>query len=170
MTTTRMTSLYMVVLCLIATGCVARTSSSGGPAIPADYSALPDTMVCVVDRAAPLGLTEVPAKLRSGDAVIFTDGRVQPLADVHPIHLIAGYAGEEDWLLRGDPITLGADRFSQTGGERRIEIELLRRAGEFRGILLFSGAEDSSRPNAVYVPTAPGCIFQAYVRDDLLRQ
>lgn len=130
---------------------------------------MPDTLVCVVDRLAPEGLREVPAKIRSGEVVLLVDGEIRPLDTVHPTNLIAGYAGQEDWLRRGDAVSHGGRQFARTGGERRIEIDLLRRAGEFRGIQVFSGREDASDPNALYVPTAPGCVFQAYVREDLIR-
>ncbi len=158
-----------IAVLLAASGCVRAASSPGTPNVPGEYLALPDTLVCVVTRAAPQGLMEVPAKVRAGSVVLFVDNQIQPLQAVHPIDLIAGYAGEEDWFRRGDPVTLRGERFSRTGGERRVDIDLLRRVGDFRGILLFSGLDDFSRPNALYVPSAPGCIFQAYVRDDLLR-
>ena len=147
-----------------------RTTEPPAPSAPPEYAALPDTLVCVVDRLAPQGLREVPAKIRSGSVVLLVDGQIQPLESVHPVNMIAGYAGREDWLRRGEPLTSGGRVFARTGGERRIEMALLRRADEFRGIQLFSGLEDATDPNALYVPTAPGCIFQAYVREDLIRR
>lgn len=162
-----LTQAVTLAACLLAAGCATRQGPSA-PALPAEYAVLPDTLVCVIDRAAPEGLRSVPAKNRSGEVVLFVDGAVRPLESIHPVAFIAGYAGAEDWLRRGDPISLGADRYERTGGERRIGIDLLRRAGDYQGILLFSGHEDAARPNALYVPTAPGCIFQAYVREELV--
>jgi len=158
-------------IAILGSGCVANPPRAPeGPTVPPEYSALPDALVCVIDRSAPLGLREVPAKVRGGSIVLLDGEVIRPLEEVHPVNVIAGYAGEEEWLRRGDPVTHAGARFSRTGGERRIALDLLRRAGEFQGFLLFSGQDDAAEPTALYVPTAPGCIFQAYVRDDLIRR
>lgn len=137
--------------------------------VPAEYAALPDTMVCVVDRSAPNGLREIPAKRAGSGVVLLTDGQIQPLGTVHPVNVIAGYAGQEGWLTRGDPIPFQGSTFVRYLGERRIEVDLLRRVGEHQGILLFAGA-DAQAIDALYVPTSPGCVFQGYVREDLVNR
>lgn len=152
----------------VTASCATRSGSRTTP--PPEYAALPDTVVCVVNRAAPAGLTNLPAKSRSGEILVFSEGQVLSLEALHPIDLVAGYAGREMWVQSGEQVTLGGERYSRTGGERRIDPDLLERVGEFRGILVFSGADDVTRPSAVYIPTAPGCVFQAYVREDLLRR
>lgn len=138
------------------------------PELPPEYAMLPDSLVCVVDRATPLGLRELPVKVRDDELVVLSEGQIVSLETVHPVNLIAGYAGNEAWLTRGDPLPLNDNTFTRTGGERRVQASLLQRVGEYRGILLFSGADDAPPPDALYVPTAPGCVFQPFVRDDLL--
>ncbi len=153
---------------LTATACATRAAGPAPtPAPPPDYAILPDTLVCVVDRAAASGLREITAKKRDAGIVLFLDGAIRPLESVHPVDYIAGYAGREQWLRDGEGIQLRGDTYERTGGERRIGLELLWRVGEFRGITVFAGRDEGSRPDAVYVPTAPGCIFQAFVRADL---
>lgn len=160
-----------VLFALAASGCGSAGPAAGpAPEVPPDYAALPDTLVCVVDRASPAGLTELAAKARGEEIVVFEDGEVLPLSAVHPVNVIAGYAGREGWLVEGAPVTHSGARYVQTGGERRIDLALLTRVGEHMGILLFAGTDDSPPPDAIYVPTAPGCIFQAYVREDLMRR
>jgi hypothetical protein len=162
---------HAVAVCLLAgigSACGAQLGSRG-PAVPPQYAMLPDTLVCVVDRGSPAGLRQLPAKLEGGTVVILVDGEIRPLEAVHPVSMIAGYAGREPWLTRGDPITLEGRRYLRTGGERRVGLMLLRRLGEHQGILLFAGQEDPPPADALYVPTAPGCIFQPYVREDLIR-
>ncbi|MEX2583246.1 MAG: hypothetical protein WD766_08220 [Gemmatimonadota bacterium] len=160
----------VLALGITAAGCGGSPGSGPSPAMPADYAALPDTLVCVVDRAAPSGLSELPAKLDGDEVVVFADGAVRPLDELHPVNMIAGYAGREGWLTRGEPVTFQGRQYVRTGGERRIGIDLLSRVGEHQGILVFAGQEDDAPADAIYVPTAPGCIFQAFVREDLLRQ
>lgn len=143
---------------------------SPGPELPPSYVALPDTLVCVVDRTAPSGLRELPAKKDGASVVVFSEGEVTPLEELHPVNMIAGYAGGESWLAAGESLTFGTDRFSNVGGERRVPVELVERVGEHRGILLFAGRDDDPPPDALYVPTAPGCIFQPFVREDLIRR
>jgi hypothetical protein len=154
----------------ISTGCAPPQPATPVPALPPEYTSLPDTVICVVDRASPTGLREIQAKVGESGVVLYVDGQIRPLEAVHPVAMIAGYAGREGWLTRGDPIALDGSRYMQTGGERRIGVDLLRRAGEFEGILMFAGVDDPPPADALYVPTAPGCIFQAYVREDLLRR
>lgn len=154
---------------VLAGACTVAPPRTAAPAMPPEYVALPDTLVCVIDRAAPSGLSELPAKVDNGQVVVFADGSVRSLSEVHPVSMIAGYAGREGWLTRGDPVPFSGARYVRTGGERRIGIELLQRVGEYQGILLFSGLEDPPPADALYIPTSPGCIFQAYVREDLVR-
>jgi hypothetical protein len=154
----------------VAGACTVPPPAVPAPSLPPEYVALPDTLVCVVDRATDSGLSELPAKIDDGEVVVFADGGVSPLEDVHPVSMIAGYAGREGWLTRGDPVAFSGGRYVRTGGERRIGIELMGRVGEHQGILLFAGLEDTPPADALYVPTSPGCIFQAYVREDLIQR
>jgi hypothetical protein len=155
---------------VVVAACAPRAGEPAGARPPADYLALRDTTVCVVDRTAPAGLRGLDAKVRGGDVVVFADGVVRTLEQMHPVNVIAGYAGREGWLTRGEVISQDGRRFARVGGERRIGMDLIRRAGEHQGILLFAGRDDTPPLDALYVPTAPGCIFQGYVREDLIRR
>jgi hypothetical protein len=155
---------------LVMAACAPRTSAPAAARPPADYLALRDTTVCVVDRSAPSGLRGIDGKVRGGEVVFFTGGAVRPLEQTHPVSVIAGYAGREGWLTRGDVINHDGRRFARVGGERRIGMELVRRVGEHQGVLLFAGRDDTPPLDAIYVPTAPGCIFQGFVREDLIRR
>jgi hypothetical protein len=167
----RSRKLLLLALALPLAACGGAPPSSG-PAptnASAEYAALPDSVVCIIDRTSPAGLTELPAKVGPSGPVVLENGQIRSLETIHPINVIAGYAGREGWLTRGDPIVYSQRRYVRTGGERRVASNLLIRAGEHMGILLFAGGDDDSPFDALYVPTAPGCIFQAYVREDLLR-
>lgn len=156
---------------LLLSGCGMQRGLSQGSPVPADYAALPETVVCVVDRSSERGLRDIPARSGAGGSIVLlVDGRVQPLEAVHPINVIAGYAGSEPWLTRGDPIPHQGRTFVRYLGERRIDSELLQRVGEHQGILLFAEAGTAPPARALYVPTAPGCIFQGYAREDLMNQ
>jgi hypothetical protein len=158
---------WVIAACAFGTGCASVFESRGPRPVPAEYTALPDTLVCVVDRAASRGLREIPGKNDRGNVLLLVDGRVTPLEEAHPIDMIAGYAGREAWLTRGDPVTFEGRSFNRYGGERRIRADLLRRVGEHQGILLFADGQDPPPIEALYVPTAPGCIFQPFVRQEL---
>lgn len=154
---------------LALTACGLNRGPSSAPPSPS-YTALPDTLVCVVDRTTDQGLRNLQAKRdASGAAVLWTNGATRPLEEVHPVNLIAGYGGSEPWFSRNEPISFRGQRFTKVERERRIPAEVLARVGEHRGILLFADPKDQSPPQAIYVPVRPGCIFQAYVREDLLR-
>ncbi len=150
------------------TACAGGLPGAGAGAAPARWEALRDTTLCVVDRTSATGLTNLSAKVESdGRVVLLENRRIVPLEQVHPVSLLAGYAGREPWVMSGTAITHGQRRFVRTGGERRVPIGLLRRVGDHQGVPLFASPEEAVA-EAVYVPLRPGCVFQAYVRSDLL--
>lgn len=151
-----------------------RVESAGGPS-PAGppaaerYAALPDTLICVVDRTTTRGLRDLSAKRTpQGEVVLLVSNQIRPLDELHPVNLIAGYAGRESWFTSGEIITHAGRRYSKYEGERRVPMEQVTQVGEYRAIPLYAGPGDSPPP-AVYVPVRAGCIFQAYIREDLLR-
>jgi hypothetical protein len=171
MNAARLRNFLLLAIALPLAACGGPPPSSGpAPVGPSRaYAALADTLVCILDRTTATGLRDLPAKIGEDGPVVLLDGQIQPLQTLHPVNVIAGYAGREGWLTRGDPLVFGERRYIRTGGERRVARDLLTRAGEHMGILLFAGGQDATPYDALYVPTAPGCIFQAYVREDLLR-
>ena len=141
-----------------------------GPSVSQQYAALPDTAVCVVDRTTERGLRDLQAKqAANGSVVLLVDNRIQNLESIHPVGVTAGYAGQEVWYTRGQPVTLQGRSYVKFGGERRVPLDQLRRVGDYQGIPLYSAPADTLRPQAVYVPVRVGCIFTAYVREDLNR-
>ena len=137
---------------------------------PADaYAALADTVVCVVDRTTERGLRDLSAKKQNGRVALLVDGEIRSLEELHPVNLIAGYAGQEPWFTRGQPLTFQRRQYMKYRGERRVPIEMLKRVGEHQGIPLFAAPTDTMPPPAVYIPIRSGCIFQPYLRDDVFR-
>ena len=145
-------------------------SAPARPSIPQQYATLPDTVVCVVDRTTDRGLRELQAKrAANGGVVLLVDNQISALEQIHSVGVAAGYAGNEVWYTRSAPITLQSRNYIRYGGERRVPLNQLRQVGAYQGIPLFSAPADSVRPQAVYVPVRVGCIFSAYVREDLYR-
>jgi hypothetical protein len=140
------------------------------PSAAERYATLPDTSVCVVDRTTRRGLRPLAAKVDpDGKVVVLVAERVLGLDELHPVEAAAGYAANEHWVTVGEPINLLDRRYEKVGPERLIPLEQLERAGEFRAIPVFADPSDPAPPRAVYLPMRPGCVFQAYVRSDLLR-
>lgn len=139
------------------------------PGVADRYAALPDTTVCVVDRTTDRGLRDLAAK-RDGDRVVLlVDDQIRALDELHPISLVAGYAGRETWFARGQPVTAHRRQYLKYRGERRVPLDKLKRLGEYQGIPLFAAPNDTVPPPALYVPIRLGCIFQPYLRDDIFR-
>lgn len=143
--------------------------SAAAPSAADRYATLPDTTVCVVDRTSDRGLRDLAAKKSEGKVVLLVDNQIKPLEEVHPVNVLAGYAGAETWFTRGQPITFMRRQYMKYGGERRVPSTMVKRVGDNQGVPLFAAPTDPATPPAVYVPVRPGCIFQAYVRDDLYR-
>lgn len=135
---------------------------------PETFEALPEVIVCVVDRASDTGLREISARrANDGQTVILVDGQVVPLDSVHAPGVVAGYATGESWF-DSDSISFRNATFVKVQRERRIEIDQVVRIGDFQGIPVFAGAGDEAPHDAVYLPTRSGCVFQAYIREDLM--
>lgn len=160
--------LLVSVAALAAAACSRNPRPAAGAAAP--YEELPDTVVCVVDRTSESGLRELEAKRDpSGGVLLMVDGEARPLDSVHPVTLVAGYGGRERWFAEGEAIAFRGQRFQKVETERRVPADLLGRVGEHQGVPLFADPRDDPPPEAVYVPIRPGCVFQAYVREDLMR-
>ena len=140
------------------------------PSAAQQYAALPDTVICVVDRTTDRGLRDLQAKrAANGSVVLLVDNTIRSIDEIHPVGVTAGYAGQEVWFTGGQPVTLQGRSYVKYGGERRVPLNQLRRVGDFQGVPLYGAPADSVRPQAVYVPVRVGCIFSAYVREDLYR-
>jgi hypothetical protein len=145
-------------------------TAPSGPSVAQQYAALPDTVVCVVDRTTERGLRDLQGKrAANGSVVLLVDNQMHALDEIHPVGVAAGYAGQESWFTQGQAITLQGRSYMKYRGERRVPLTQLRRVGDYQGIPLYSAPADSVRPQAVYVPARVGCIFNAYVREDLYR-
>lgn len=172
-----MNRIILTVACLTFAGaCAGHRPVVPVPAPPpppselARYNALPDTAVCIVDRTTRRGLRELAGKVQpDGEVVVLVAGKVQSLDSLHPIAAPAGYAARESWVVSGDPLQLQGRRYEKVGPERLIPLAQIERAEEYRAVPLFSDPNDPAPPRALYVPLRPGCVFQAYVRSDLLQ-
>lgn len=154
--------------CALAGACSRTPAPNAAPSSEAArYAALPDTLVCVVDRTTERGLRNLTAKRApDGEALVLISGSPRPLSELHPVGIVAGYAGRERWYTGNEPITVQGRRYTKVQGDRRIPLESLRMGGEFRAIPLYVDPADTQPPRAVYAPVRPGCVFQAYVRED----
>lgn len=163
----------LLVLALAAglAGCGGRSAETTDSPVPgaAAFQALPDTTVCVVDRTTQRGLRNLAAKRGAGgEALLRLGGEIVPLNRVHPLGVVAGYAANEAWVASGDPIRLDGRRYLPVGGERLITIEQLQQSGEYQAYPYFADPNDAAPLDAVYLPSRPGCVFRAFVREDLM--
>jgi hypothetical protein len=114
--------------------------------------------VCVLEHGT---MRYVPAILRpaTGDTLALRDGERIPFASVHPD---VGYAGDLEWVRKGEPITIGRDTFLPYGRPFVLapddEVAI---AGEFRGTALFVRKTARGRPELL-LPLAPRCVVQPY--------
>ena len=126
--------------------------------------ALPDTTLCLVDRASPTGLMWVSAKqvVETGEVVITDGDRRLPLAERYPVTVRNGYAQGESWFIGNAPIRYSGAEYRQYGPQREIRPTDVMRGRDVAGVPVFLDPRDSSPPEILYVPVAPGCIFQPY--------
>lgn len=171
----RLAAVTATILAAGACGSNPQPAAAPPPSAPSgverQYAALPDTTVCVVDRTTERGLRDLGAKRSaSGGVVLLVENQIRPIEELHPTSLIAGYAGGESWFTRGQNLTVASRAYVKYRGERRVPLDQLRRLGEYQGIPIFGPpGETAAAPQAIYVPVRVGCIFQAYLREDVYR-
>jgi hypothetical protein len=123
-----------------------------------------DLQVCVVDEQ---GMRDVPARysLVTGDTLV--GGR--PFAERYPT--TAGYAGEAGWYVNNEPFKRGRYWYVKYGLPGVLRPHEIVPAGEQSGVLAFAAPWERDDPAGVlYVAVRPGCEFQAYQRELVMRE
>jgi hypothetical protein len=125
---------------------------------PVSYTAV---NVCLVDLNAPRGLRVAEAQKdeRKGTLYVRRSGTLRPV----PTNRDGGYAAEEDWFRQSEVIRQYGLRYVKFGPHRVVPANALTRGADHRGIPVFIDRNDIERPSALYIPVAPGCVFQPYV-------
>lgn len=72
------------------------------------------------------------------------------------------YAAGESWYVDHEYVQFDDRPFVPLGLPRVLEPRDLVRFGEFEGVPLFKEAGENRRPDVIYVPERPGCVFQPY--------
>jgi hypothetical protein len=113
-----------------------------------------DVRVCVIQDG---NLTEVTARYNqtTGDTT-YNGG---PFSAAFPA--TTGYAANATWYINNEPITFNNRRYVKYGLPRVLGVTEVSRAGEFRGVGVFSEGGNMNS-EVIYVPVRPGCEFQPY--------
>jgi hypothetical protein len=154
----------LVCCAVLCGGCASRTAppspAAGSPDPPPDarVEAPREIHVCVLEDGR---LREVRAAYDpvSGDPLY--GGR--PFRDAFPD--TAGYAAGERWYLENETISWERRRYIKYGLPRILAPRELLPGGRHGGVAFFIEANTEGTPGIIYVPTRPGCEFQAYQWD-----
>lgn len=120
-----------------------------------------NTSLCIVDPSARRGLRVVEAQKeeKSGRLFVLKEGKRRKLS-ASKKH---GYAEEESWFRGAKPIRQYGHLYVKYGPQRVVPANALTRGADHRGTPVFLDRNDTERPSALYIPVAPGCVFQPYV-------
>jgi len=132
----------------------------------------PDTVLLERVVAPPLpqgtAMTICLATGRSAQVMLTAQGDtlVGPsrvaLSELRPALDFAGvYAGEHDWFLDDEPLTLDEREYSKSGEPLRLDCADIQQAGEHEGVPVFANRLAEQPYDMVYVPVAPGT-WQGY--------
>jgi hypothetical protein len=140
-------------------------ADSAAPAVPpsAPASAPPpppaadgDLRTCVVKNGT-MSNVEIETDPHTGDTTVA--GR--PFREVYP--LTAEYAAPARWYNRGEPVVFAGLRMVRYGLPRALNVGDVVPVGTFRGVTVFTEpAMDRRRPEVIYLPLEPGCMFQPF--------
>jgi hypothetical protein len=161
----------MVVLLGVAVGaCGSRTEARPAdvpPPAPPPPPIIVDTawgtlQVCVVDGEG-MRMVQVEYSTVTGDSLV--DGR--PFSEVYPT--TAAYAEGAEWYINNEPIEIDSILYTKYGLPRELRPGELVRRRDYRGVMMFTGAEDAGTPYEVwYAAVRPGCEFHPYQWDLLV--
>ncbi|HEU0016544.1 MAG TPA: hypothetical protein VFQ45_22880 [Longimicrobium sp.] len=148
----------------------ASAPAAGGP----DAAAVPigrmetagsgsDIYVCVVENGE---LRNIPVLYdrRTGDTLTLDRRLFRTVYPTGP-----QYAVNAPWFIAHEPIEHAGRTFRKYGLPRILGVRELVRAGEYRGVPLFTGVGPDAPAGIVYVPARTGCEFQPYIDSALLR-
>jgi hypothetical protein len=115
--------------------------------------------VCVVEDGQ---LTEVEAAYIPPDTVMIEGGIEVQFSSIYSVADTLAYAATKGWFIDNRRLRLGETVYAKEGSLRFLPFDQLTRVSSVTGIPVFS-AEDMPRPyDHLYIPVAPGCIFQPY--------
>jgi hypothetical protein len=127
------------------------------PAPPAFHGVIGDPVLhCVV----------VGGRLEEVEVGPDSTYRGQPISRMFPLD--STYAGNASWYLETAPISVAGARYVKYGLPRVLRTADVVPVATFRGVTVFAEpAASRDRPDVVYLPTRPGCEFQAYERQGI---
>jgi hypothetical protein len=133
------------------------TSAPGAQAEP--------LMLCVSDPLASrrLRTVEVVVDAESGDTFAVEGDDTLPLAMLFPPG--RNYARGRGWFVSDAPVAFAGRGFRKDGAPASVPADALRPAGVFGDTWIFRRAT-AGEEDRIYVPTGPGCEFQAYRTED----
>jgi hypothetical protein len=89
--------------------------------------------------------------------------RGTPIAQAFPLD--STYAANAPWLRGLEPLALLGDHYVMYGLPRILGTTDVVPITTFRGVTVFAErGVDPTRPEVIYIPTRPGCVFQPYQR------
>ncbi len=163
------TAIAAALLVICVSGCSPRSNGGVGQV---QVAAVADTAICVVDRASPEGLAVLQGvKWReSGQLLVNDRGTYRDVAEVLTSRGQNEYARGRDWFAQGTPIRWHGRPYLKYGVQRVVAANRLRPGGDVGGVMVFLNPEEAPPPKVLYVPTEPGCIFQPYMLEMLVRR
>jgi hypothetical protein len=146
---------------------LANSGCAPGVAAPASEPIAPDQMrsvsICVVENGDLIEVTAL-VEVETGDTLVGGGSFSQRYADDD------AYALQASWYRNNEPFTYAGVCYLKYGSPRIVAPVELRRIGKHHGVSLFAEVDDTrERPDVIYVPVRPGCWFQTYQYELVLR-
>jgi hypothetical protein len=84
-----------------------------------------------------------------------------------------GYAAGATWYINNEPITIDGHRYLKLGLPRVLGVTDVTASGTYQGVPVFvenGAATTGNGPDIVYLPVRPGCEFQPYQREQIIKR
>jgi hypothetical protein len=112
--------------------------------------------VCVVQNGQ---LASVSAMYNPANGDTTVDGR--RFSEAYPA--TDGYVAGATWYVNNEPVTFNNRRYVKYGLPRVLGTTDVASVGTYQGVGVFAEpSANAQRPDVIYVPVQPGCVFQPY--------
>jgi hypothetical protein len=158
------TALKVVLLAYALSGCtkhekeatVAQSHPQNGAPLMGQGRSHDTTTVCLL-RDGDLRVVLAERSGKRGDSLIVGEPADHVFRRMPP-----PFGDEADWFRQREPIVFKGRAFYWNGSPLVLSPDSLAAVGNYRGVTLYTMAEDAAEPGILLFPTEPGCELQPY--------
>jgi hypothetical protein len=97
----------------------------------------------------------------TGEKSVMVNGVRKKMTEVYP-KSGPGYAAGQEWFINAEAIKFKGDSYVKYGLPRILGLTEIEKAGDYKGVSVFTEAGIKGKIEVIYLPVRQGCEFQPY--------